>query len=167
MNGLDYAIITLFGLSVLVGVLRGAIRELVNILGWVAGFILAQSLAVDGAVLLADWVSEPLPRFLLAWLLIFLLVLMVFSLVGSLIATAVRKLGLGALDRVGGAVIGVARGVLLLVLLTMLVGLTTLSSASIWKQSQLAPWLEGWALQAKQVLPADLAAKITFGKQRA
>jgi len=167
MNGLDYAIVILFGLSVLVGVLRGAIRELVNILGWVAGFILAQAFAVEGAMLLADWVSEPMPRFLLAWLLIFLLVLMVFGLVGSLIATAVRKLGLGALDRVGGAVIGVARGGLMLVLLTMVIGLTTLPSSPIWKQSQLAPWLEGLALQAKQVLPADLAAKITFGKQRA
>jgi len=74
---------------------------------------------------------------------------------------------LGALDRVGGAVIGVVRGGLMLVLLAMVIGLTTLPSSPIWKQSQLAPWLEGLALQAKQVLPADLAAKITFGKQRA
>lgn len=166
MNGLDYAILAILLISVLVGVLRGAIREVVNIAGWVAGFLIAQSYAAEGAALLAEWIKEPHARFLLAWLLIFLFVLMFFSLVGSLIAEAVRKLGLGGLDRLGGAAIGVLRGVLVLVLLALMAGMTTIPATTLWKQSTLSPWLERTALQAKQFLPADLAARITFGKTR-
>lgn len=166
MNGLDYAILTILLISILVGVFRGAIRELVNIAGWVAGFLIAQSFAVDGATLLAEWIKEPHARFLLAWLLIFLFVLMLFSLIGSLISSAVRKLGLGSLDRVGGAAIGALRAALVLVLMALVAGMTTVPASNLWKQSTLSPWLERAALQAKQFLPADLAARITFGKTR-
>lgn len=166
MNALDWAVLTFLLISVGVGFVRGAIRELVYILGWVVGFILAQSFAVEGAALLAEWMKEPLSRYVVAWLLIFLIVLMVFSLIGSLIAGAVRKLGLGGLDRLGGVAIGAAKGALVLVLLAMVVGMTTLPSSTMWKQSVSSPWLERAALQAKQLLPADLAARITFGKTR-
>ncbi len=166
MNELDYAILAVLLISILVGVLRGAIREMVNILGWVAGFVSAQIYAVDASRYLAEWLAEPMARHIVAWLLIFLFVLMLFSLIGSLIAGAVRKLGLGSLDRVGGAAIGALRGALVLVLLAWVAGLTTIPASSQWKQSMLSPWLERTALQAKQFLPPDLAARITFGKTR-
>lgn len=166
MNALDYAVLIFLLICLGAGFIRGAIRELVYILGWVVGFILAQSFAVDGAAVLAEWIGEPLGRYVVAWLLIFIVVLMLFSLIGSLIAGAVRKLGLGGLDRLGGVAIGAAKGVLVLVLLAMMAGLTTLPSSTLWKQSTLSPWLERAALQAKTLLPADLAARITFGKSR-
>lgn len=166
MNELDYAILAILLISVLIGVLRGAVRELVNIAGWVAGFLAAQFYAADASRYLAEWLAEPMARHVLAWLLIFLFVLMLFGLVGSLITGAVRKLGLGSLDRAGGAVIGVFRGALVLVLLAWVAGLTTIPASRQWKQSMFTPWLERTALQAKQLLPADLAARITFGKTR-
>lgn len=166
MNALDYAVLIFVLICIGAGFIRGAIRELVYILGWVVGFILAQSFAVDGAALLAEWMKEPLGRYVVAWLLIFLAVLMLFSLIGSLIAGAVRKLGLGGLDRLGGAAIGTAKAALVLVLLATAAGLSTIPSSNLWKQSMLSPWLERAALQAKQLLPADLAARITFGKTR-
>lgn len=166
MNALDCAVLVFLLICLGAGFIRGAIRELVYILGWVVGFMLAQTFAADAAKLLAEWMNEPLGRYVLAWLLIFLSVLMLFSLIGSLIAGAVRKLGLGGLDRLGGVAIGAAKGALVLILLAMMAGLTTIPSSTLWKQSTLSPWLERAALQAKQLLPADLAARITFGKSR-
>jgi membrane protein required for colicin V production len=167
MNEIDYVILAVLLISVIVGVVRGAVREVINIMGWLAALVLAQMYAKSSAVWLAEWIGEPSVRFLVAWMGIFLLTLILFGLIGSLIAGAVRKLGLGGLDRMGGAVIGIIRGGLILVVLAWLAGLTTLPAAPIWKQSLFAPWLERVALQARQVLPPELAARITFGKQRA
>lgn len=167
MNEIDYAVLAVLLISVVVGIVRGAVREVLNIVGWLAALVIAQSYATAASGWLVEWVTESSVRYLVAWMGLFLMTLILFGLVGSLISGAVRKLGLGGLDRTGGAVIGAIRGGLILVVLAWLAGLTMLPAAPLWKQSLFAPWLESVALQAKQILPPELAARITFGKRRA
>ena len=49
MNALDYAILGIYAVSLLIGVWRGAIREIMNVVGWVIAFIAAQAFAHRGA----------------------------------------------------------------------------------------------------------------------
>ncbi len=162
MNGIDYAIIVLMLLSIGIGVVRGAMREVINIIAWVLAFILAHGFAADIAPYFAEWVGEPVARVVLAWVAIFAVVLIVGSLVASLLSEVVRKLGLSTLDRGVGALIGVARGLLVLLVVTLAVGFTKIPQTPLWKNAALTPWLELAALYARSVMPEQVAAKIRF-----
>ncbi len=162
MNGVDYAIIVLMLLSIGVGVIRGAIREVMNLIGWVLAFVLAYTYAGSLAPQFSEWVGDPLARTVLAWATIFLSVIVLAALVASLLSEVVRKLGLSALDRGVGALIGFARGVLMLLAITLIVGLTRVPQSAPWREAALTPWLEIVALYAKGVLPDSIAAKIRY-----
>lgn len=162
MNAVDYAIIVLMLLSIGVGVIRGAIREVMNLIGWVLAFVLAYTYAGSLAPQFSEWVGEPLARTVLAWATIFLSVMVLAALVASLLSEVVRKLGLSALDRGVGALIGFARGMLMLLAVTLIVGLTRIPQSAPWREAALTPWLEIVALYAKGVLPDSIAAKIRY-----
>lgn len=162
MNSVDYAIIVLMLLSIGVGVIRGAIREVMNLIGWVLAFVLAYTYAGSLAPQFSEWVGEPLARTVLAWATIFLSVMVLAALIASLLSEVVRKLGLSALDRGVGALIGFARGMLMLLAMTLIVGLTRVPQSAPWREAALTPWLEIVALYAKGVLPDSIAAKIRY-----
>lgn len=162
MNELDYAIIGVMLISIIVGAARGAIREVMNIAGWVIAFILAHSFAASLAAYFADWAVEPVLRLVAAWVVIFLVVLLGVALVSSLVTGLVKKLGLGGLDRGLGAVIGVARGALVLLVLTLGLGLTKMPQSVTWREAATTPWLEVAALYSRSLLPASVAARIQY-----
>jgi membrane protein required for colicin V production len=162
MNAIDIAVALLVLLSIGVGVLRGAIREVMNIIGWVLAFILAHAYAKDIAPLFAEWAGEPAVRTVLAWIAIFLGALVVCALIASLLSEVVRKFGLSGLDRGVGALIGLARAVLILLAITLAIGLTRIPQTETWKQATVTPTLEAMALYARGVLPESVAAKVSF-----
>lgn len=164
MNELDYIIIAVLLVSVLVGVWRGAIREIVNVAGWVIAFFAAQEFAPLLTPYLSEWMADPSVRMVVAWLIVFVVIMVLVSFVGSLIAESVRKLGLGPLDRAMGAVVGTLRGALIVVLLTLAAGLTTFPKTPIWKEALITPWLETVALYTRPLLPESLAKRITYGR---
>lgn len=162
MNELDYAIIALVAISVIVGVVRGAIREVINFAGWILAFILAHAFAQNLAGYFADWMAEPIYRLVVAWMSIFLFVLLISALLASLVSELVRKLGLGGLNRAFGAIIGLLRGALVLLVLTLAAGMTKFPQSALWKNAAATPWLEVAALHARALLPESLASRITY-----
>jgi membrane protein required for colicin V production len=166
MNALDYAVLGICAVSLLIGVWRGAIREIVNVAGWVIAFIAAQAFAPEFVAYLSDWMTDLSVRMVVAWLIVFIVVMMAITLVGSLIAEGVRKLGLGLLDHSLGAVVGLLRGGLIVLLLTLVAGLTTIPNATIWKDASLTPWLEKMALDTRSLLPESLAKRIVYGRAK-
>jgi membrane protein required for colicin V production len=162
MNALDYAILAVLLISVVVGVFRGAIREILNIVGWVMAFVLAHAYAGSLAPQFAEWASEPVLRLVSAWLIIFLVVLAGTSLIASLLSGVAKKIGLGGVDRGIGAAIGLIRGGLVVVALTLVIGLTKLPQASVWQSATFTPWLEIAALYSRNMLPESVAARIRY-----
>jgi membrane protein required for colicin V production len=162
MNELDYAILGMLVISIAIGVYRGAVREVFNIAGWVLAFILAHAFAADIARLFADWATEPTIKLLAAWLAIFLTVVLVVALLASLLSEFVKKLGLGTVDRILGAGIGLLRGGLVVLALTLAAGLTRLPQAPLWRTSALTPWLEVAAQYARGILPDNIASRIKY-----
>ncbi len=162
MNELDYVVIAIAVISILVGLARGAVREAINLAGWILAALLAHAYAQDLAVYFADWMSEPVLRIALAWLAIFVVVLMLAGLLASLVSALVRKLGLGGLDQLLGAGIGVVRGAVVLVALALAAGMTKFPQSAWWKAAATTPTLEIAALHARTFLPESLAARISF-----
>ncbi|MEQ1519006.1 MAG: CvpA family protein [Usitatibacteraceae bacterium] len=162
MNELDYAIIIVVLVSLAIGAWRGAIREIINIASWVVAFILAHAFSADLAPYFADWMTEPVYRLVVAWIVIFVAVLIFASLLASLLSELVRKLGLSGLDRVLGAIVGLLRGGLVIVVLALVAGMTKFPQSALWKNAALTPPVEVAALYARALLPQSLASRIVY-----
>jgi membrane protein required for colicin V production len=162
MNALDYAIISVLVVSMGIGAWRGAIREVINIGGWVTAFIVAHAFCGTLAPYFADWMAEPVYRTIVAWIIIFVVVLIFAALLASLLSELVRKLGLSGLDRLLGALVGALRGVLVVIVLALIVGMTKFPESALWKSAALTSPVEVAALYARALLPESLASKILY-----
>lgn len=162
MTPFDYGVLAVMATSLLVGVARGVVSEILALLAWVAAFIAARMWAVPAGNLLLAELSDPLWRQLAGFVAVFVAVLILFALVRGVMNLLLKAVGLRPLDRVLGAVFGVARGVLVLLVLALLAGLTPLPQQQWWRQATLAPPLETMVLAARPWLPPELAKRIQY-----
>ena len=93
---------------------------------------------------------------------VFLLVLVLMSIAAVLASRLVKAAGLGVEDRVLGASFGVARGLLIVLVLMLLAGLTSLPQQPAWRAALTSPLLEALATQVKAWLPDDLSRRIRY-----
>ncbi len=161
MTWFDYAVFAVLGFSLLVGVLRGLMRELISLAGWVAAFVLATVFSGDAA----RWMPEslgPLLGGLLAFLAVFVGVLLVTFFIGLILSMILRAAGLGAADRMLGAAFGFVRGVVIVLVAVMLAGLTPLPREAFWNQAVLSGPFETAVLALKPFLPDGLAQRLRY-----
>jgi membrane protein required for colicin V production len=162
MTLFDLAVIAIVGLSVLLSVIRGLVREVLALAAWVVAFFAANVLAGKVAPWMpAAFASEEL-RLLAAFACVFLGVLIVMSVLAMLASRLVKNAGLGMEDRLLGAGFGLARGLLVVMILVLLAGLTPLPRQAVWRNAILSGSLEGLAGTVKAWLPAELAQRITY-----
>jgi len=161
MIGFDYAVLAVMGLSLVWGLLRGFARELVSMIGWVAAFVLSamftQTLAREFSESLG-----PLLASLLAFLAIFIGVWVLSGLVGLVLSRLVKAVGLGWGDRLLGALLGLVRGAVIVIVVIMLGGLTPLPRESFWRNAMFAAPLETAVVALKPLLPEGLAQRIRY-----
>lgn len=153
MNILDWLLLAGLLLSALVGLLRGAAYEIIALGGWVAAFVLARLYAAWLGEHLLTMVAQPELRGALAWIACFLLVLLAAGVLATLARLVLRSSGLGMVDRSLGAVFGVLRGALVIVLIALVAGYTQLPASTLWKSSLLAPLASAAAAQVAPMLP--------------
>lgn len=161
MTWFDYAVLAIVGLSVLLAVFRGVVREIAALAGWAAALILSGLFAQQLALWLPEALS-PVLRTVVAYLVIFLGVLLLSGLAGVLLATLFRAAGLGFTDRAIGALFGLVRGVLVVFVAVMLAGLTSLPREPFWRAAALSGPIETAVLAARPALPKDLAQRIRY-----
>jgi membrane protein required for colicin V production len=148
LNAADWSIITVVGVSTLLSLLRGFVKEALSLIGWVLAFIVAMVFAERFAYLLASSIANPTGRYIVAFAALFVLTLIAVALAARLLQSVVNFVGLGALDRLLGMAFGFARGVLVSLAVVALLGPTLqLDSYAWWQESVLLPHLllmEGW-----------------------
>ncbi len=163
MNWADFAILGIIGLSVLIGIWRGFIKEIFALAIWIAAGVAAYFFAGRVEGLLEQWVSVPSVRLAIAFVIIFVVALLLGGLVGFLVGKLVESTGLTGTDRMLGLVFGVVRGVLIVVCLVMLAGLTPAPKKDAWwQQSVLLDHFTELAVWAKTKLPDSLAKHFDF-----
>ena len=161
MTWFDYGVLTVLGLSLLLGALRGLMREMVSLAGWIAAFVLATAFSGIVAVQMPQSLG-PLLSGLLSFLLIFVGVLLVSGMVGLVLSLLVRAVGLGFLDRLLGAAFGVVRGLAIALLAVLLAGLTPLPREPFWRQAALSGPFETVALALGPYLPEGVAQRLKY-----
>lgn len=162
MTLFDYAVALIVGFSVLISVMRGMVREVIALAGWIVAFVVAN--LYSGAV--ATWLPAGLTnesvRMLAAFIILFLGALLAMGLLAVAASRLMKSAGLSIEDRVLGVVFGFARGVLIVVVFVLMAGLTSLPRQPIWKDAMLSAPLETFAVFVRAWLPTDLSQRIRY-----
>ncbi|HUN70384.1 MAG TPA: CvpA family protein [Burkholderiales bacterium] len=162
MTWLDYAVAGVFAASLVLGAWRGLVREVISILGWVIAFLAANLLAGPLGPAMPQAIPGPELRVAAAYVAVFIASLIVTSLVGLLLSKIVNAVGLGGVDRLLGALFGAARGLLILVAVALLAGLTSAPRQPLWRDSVCGPMLVQAALAMKPLLPQTFAERMRY-----
>lgn len=156
MNETDYIIIAVLGLSIMVGLWRGLVSEVLALVVWVAAFWAAWVFGPVLAVHLESWIRLPSLRIIGAYVVCFVLVLVVGALLRVLARKLIDGVGLAGPDRVLGGVFGLARGILLVTLAVFLVGFTAFTRDAWWRESILLPRFRQAAVWMEHHTPQDV-----------
>jgi membrane protein required for colicin V production len=156
MNWTDYIIIGILGLSVLIGLWRGLISEVLALAIWIAAFWVAWTFGPLVASHLEHLIAMPSARVIVAYALCFVAVLLLGALLRFVISRLIEGTGLSGTDRLLGMLFGFARGVLLVSLLVFLVGFTAFTRDPWWQQSALLPQFQRVAAWLEQNVPASV-----------
>ena len=157
LGWVDWAMLLALGLSVLVGLARGLVFELMSLVGWAVAYFSAQLFSPQ----VATYVPIGAPGSALhqgaAFAATFVAVLLVWAVLARLLRLLIRATPLTVIDRLLGAVFGGLRGLLLLLVVATVVSYTPALRSQAWQDSTGAAWLGQVITVLKPFLPAEVA----------
>lgn len=142
MGWVDVALLSMVGLSVLVGLLRGLLAEVLSLLGWVVAYVVSRRYAADFAVHLPVGAPGSPINVGAALGVLFVAVLVLWGLLSWLVNKLIRASVLSGTDRMLGGVFGLGRGIVIGLVVATVVNMTPLSREPAWHASQGAAWLQ-------------------------
>ena len=155
MAVLDGVLLGILLVSMLLGAWRGLVFELFSLVGWVAGFFIARLFAPDVAAWLPLESWGDTVRYGVGFVLTFVVAVFVWGLLSALAKKLIEVAGLRPVDRTLGAAFGVLRGMVLLLAVAVVAGLTPLHEAAWWQESRGAPVLTQVLEGLKPALPEE------------
>lgn len=158
LGWLDATLLAVLAVSVLVGLWRGLVFELMSLVGWLVAYVAAQAFSSR----VGEWVPVGTPDSALrhgaAFAVTFVAALIAWSLLARLLRMAIQATPLTVIDRLLGAVFGFLRGMVLLLAVATVVAMTPAVRSEAWQSSRGAAWL-GASLQAMKPLLPDSVAR--------
>lgn len=157
----DIIIVCVIVLSIMIGLFRGFVKELISLTTWILAIILA--VAYSGSMSsLMTFSKEPFIQTVAAFFLIFITTVIIGAIINYVIGLLVRKTPFSAPDRVLGSGFGLLRGVVIVTVVVLLSGLTPLTKAEWWTSSYSVEKFETLAIWVKDRLPEEHAKPFNF-----
>ena len=153
----DLIILGIIVISVIISLMRGFVKEALSLTGWLASLWIAMSFSSGMSELFGSSIKDPTLRLLAAFVTLFVLSLVVTAIINFFAAQFVQRVGLTGVDRTIGGVFGTLRGILLVTIVVMLLGLTTLPKEKWWDESFFMFRFEVIATWLKDLLPNEIA----------
>ena len=163
MTGFDYTVAVILLLSAALGWWRGVVYEALSLAGWIGAGFVSRFFSADLAPLLPEALGTETARLAFAFAMLFAGTLVVGGIMAWLVSKLVKWIGLSRLDRSLGALFGVVRGVLVVLVLVLLAGMTALPQQPFWRDALMSRPLETLALNSLALLPQGLAQRVMEG----
>jgi membrane protein required for colicin V production len=166
MNGLDWFLIVIGIICFGRGLLRGAVSQLFGIAGVIGGFLLAAH-SYESVARQLSIVFPGLPgTAAISFAVIFLLTWFCVGVSGYWTGKVLRRTGLGFLDRLLGGAIGMAKALVLAMIIVALLTFLLAPKSPLLAQSTLTPYVQQAAELLIKATPENLQ-KLFEEKRRA
>ena len=162
MTGFDFIVLAILAVSGLLGLLRGLLKEVLSLVAYLSAFIAAIWWGPTAYIWLERLIANSLLRMGAAYAAVFVTVLVAMGLLNVTLAALIRATGLTPADHGLGALFGLARGLLIVVVLVGLGGYTPLPQEPWWRGAMLAPAATQAVKHLKSWLPPSLAAWLPY-----
>ena len=162
MTIFDYLVLFVLLASVVISTMRGLVKEILSLLGWVVAFVLANAYGAQLAPLLPAMLPGESVRLMVAFVALFIGVRILMGLLTLAIDALVKASGLSLADRGLGGLFGLGRGIVIVLFAVILSGMTSIPQQDFWKNALLSPMAETGARTIKPFLPAALAQHVQF-----
>ncbi len=153
MPALDWVFAAVLLLSVLLGLWRGLVYEVLSVAGWVAAFVLAQWFAPEVAAWLPMGSSAQALRYAAAFVLVFIGAAFAAGLLAWLARKLIEAVGLRPVDRVLGSAFGLVRGAVIVLAAAVVFHMTPLHETQMWNESAGAQVATATLKGLKPILP--------------
>ena len=158
MSILDIIIIGIFLISIVVGIMRGFVKEVLSLIYWIAAFYLAITFGADVGQYLSKFVGINTPMFV-EWggrVVVFIGTLFVGAILTFFIVKMLRHKAVKGVDRMLGIATGAIRAIAIIVAIIIFAGRGfSLDETDWWKGSKLIGAFNPISLQIEKLLPED------------
>ena len=162
MSWVDLIIIAIIVISALISLVRGFVKESISLASWIiAGFIAFRYFKALADVL-EPYVESSIIREGTGFGILFVCSLIVGAIINFMVSQLVSKTGLSGTDKSLGVVFGAARGIIIVIMLVLLAGLTPAPSNTLWKESTLIEYFASMASWIKDIMPDDVASRYSL-----
>lgn len=162
MTVFDYIVLLVLLCSVVISTLRGLVKEMLSLLGWIVAFVVANAYGEAFAQMLPEVIPGAMTRLIVAFLVLFIGVRLLMGLVALAIDAIVKSAGLTLADRGLGGLFGLTRGLVFVLAGVLVCGMTALPQQEFWREALLSPLAEEAARTVKPFLPGDIARHVNF-----
>lgn len=162
MTIFDYLVLFVLLASVVISTMRGLVKEILSLLGWVVAFVVANAYGATLAPMLPAMIPGEAVRLMVAFVALFLGVRILMGLLTLAVDALVQAAGLSLADRGLGGLFGLARGIVIVLFGVILCGMTSIPQQDFWKSALLSPMAETGARTVKPFLPAAFAQHVQF-----
>lgn len=149
----DIAIGVLIGLSTVIGIYRGLLREVLTLLVWILGGYFALMYGQEAGDTLSIATSAKLNYWIGVAVIFFAIIIVGFVFKG-IVCRLFKFTGAKPFDRLAGAIFGALRGSLIVVFV-LVIGSTIMEKQTWYKQSILIPYFKVFADIVLTNMPQD------------
>ncbi len=162
MTIFDYLVLFIVACSIIIGVMRGLVKEVFSLVGWVVALVVANMFVEP----MAGWLPQAIPgvpiRLIIAFIVLFIAVRLLIGLLSMTVASVVKASGLSSVDRGLGALFGLLRALIIVTVVVLLCGLTAIPRQPFWRDAMLSRVAELIVISIQPLLPSDFARRVQF-----
>ncbi len=162
MLWVDTGILAIIIVSAIISILRGLIREVLSLVAWIVAFWVAFRFSGHVADLLDTVISVPSARQAIGFIILFVGTLLIGGGVNYLVIKLVNSTGLSGTDRALGVIFGVMRGMVIVLILVLLAGLTPVPGDPWWHDSIFIGHFQELAMKVLGYLPAEVSKYFSY-----
>lgn len=157
MTIIDVVILVLIGISFLIGLVRGFVRETLSLITWAVALWAAFTFADRFTQHFEQFLNDPTLRLIASFVIVFIVTLVLLSLVGYLVSSVFESTGLTGIDRSLGGVFGILRGTIIVAVLIILGGFTGFPNEPWWQQSIFIDHFKPLVIFIRDLIPNNLS----------
>ena len=162
MIWIDFTLLGLVFVFIVLGLFRGFNKEVFSLLFWLLATWVGLTFSHEFCGFWGAFISHQTARIALSFLALLVITLSVGGLINFLISVVTKNSGLTLLNRLGGMLFGVIRGMIFITVVVILAGFTPLPRESWWSASTVLPPFQVLAVWLRDHLSTGIATYISY-----